>query len=75
MSRKLPVVRARELIRAATKAGFVFDRQKGSHAVYFREKDGARIVIPVHAGKTIKLKTVTTCITQRPNSNKIFNIS
>lgn len=58
MSPKLPVVTAGEVIRVATKVGFVFDRQKGSHAVYYRERDRARIVVPVHAGKTIKPKTL-----------------
>ncbi|MGQ9746856.1 MAG: type II toxin-antitoxin system HicA family toxin [Candidatus Caldatribacteriaceae bacterium] len=45
-------------MRVATKMGFVFDRQKGSHAVYYRERDKARIVVPMHAGKTIKPKTL-----------------
>jgi len=58
LSPKLPVVTAREVLRAAVEVGFVFDRQKGSHAVYYRERDRARIVVPVHAGKTIKLKTL-----------------
>jgi len=58
VSPKLPVVTAGEVIRVATKGGFVFDRQKGSHAVYYRERDRARIVVPVHAGKTIKPKTL-----------------
>lgn len=30
----------------AINVGFVFDRQKGSHAVYYRERDKARIVVP-----------------------------
>lgn len=58
MSPKLPIVTAREVVRVAMKVGFVFDRQKGSHAVYYREGDKARIVVPVHAGKTIKPKTL-----------------
>ncbi len=58
MSPKLPIVTAREVVRAALKAGFVFDRQRGSHAVYYRERDAARIVVPMHAGKTIKRKTL-----------------
>jgi len=39
VSPKLPVVKAREVVRVATKLGFVFDHQKGSHVVYYREKD------------------------------------
>jgi predicted RNA binding protein YcfA (HicA-like mRNA interferase family) len=59
---KLPVVRAREVIRVAEKLGFAFDRQKGSHAVYRRASDGARVVIPVHAGKDLKPKTLAGII-------------
>lgn len=58
MSHRFPRVTAREVVRVAIKVGFVFDRQKGSHAVYYRERDKARIVVPMHAGKTIKPKTL-----------------
>jgi len=50
---KLPVVKAREVARVAVHLGFVFDHQKGSHAVYYRERDNARVVIPMHAGKDL----------------------
>lgn len=43
----------------ALKLGFVFDRRRGSHAVYYRSSDHARIVVPMHAGRTIKPKTLT----------------
>jgi predicted RNA binding protein YcfA (HicA-like mRNA interferase family) len=62
MTPKLPVVRAREVIRVAEKLGFVLDRQKGSHAVYRRASDGARVVIPVHAGKDLKPKMLAGII-------------
>ncbi len=62
MTPKLPVVRAREVIRVAEKLGFVLDRQKGSHAVYLRAADGARVVIPIHAGRDLKPKTVAGII-------------
>ncbi|CUU03673.1 MAG: type II toxin-antitoxin system HicA family toxin [Fimbriimonadales bacterium] len=58
MSERLPRVTAKEVIRVAVKVGFTFDRQKGSHAVYYRERDGARIVIPVHSGQILKPKTL-----------------
>jgi predicted RNA binding protein YcfA (HicA-like mRNA interferase family) len=45
---KLPAVRPRDLARVARKLGFVLDRQKGSHAVYFRAADRRRAVIPMH---------------------------
>ena len=52
MSPKLPVVRPSEVVRVAERLGFLFDHQTGSHAVYYREKDKARAVIPMHPGKT-----------------------
>lgn len=58
MSHRFPRVTSREVIRVAIKVGFVFDRPKGSHAVYYRERDRARFVVPMHAGKTIKPKTL-----------------
>ena len=58
MSPKLPSLTGKELVRVALKAGFVFRRQSGSHAVYVRDSDKARIVIPIHAGKTLKPKTL-----------------
>lgn len=58
MSPRLPAVTAKEVVRVAKKMGFVFDRQKGSHAVYYRQRDKARLVVPMHRGKTIKPKTL-----------------
>lgn len=58
MSPKLPQVKAREVIRIAKRLGFEFDRQSGSHAVYYRKSDKSRIVVPVHPGKDIKPKTL-----------------
>ena len=46
---KLPAVRPSDLARIAQRIGFVLDRQKGSHAIFFRAADGKRIVIPMHS--------------------------
>ncbi len=51
---RLPSLRARQVIRALQKAGFVEDRQKGSHLVMRHPKTNALTVIPVHTGKTLK---------------------
>lgn len=48
----------RDLVRAAEKLGFVFRRQKGSHAVYKRDRDGRRIVIPMHGGRSLAVGTL-----------------
>ena len=58
MSPLLPQVNAKQLIRVARKLVFELDRQKGSHAVFYRASDKARVVIPIHAGSDIKPKTL-----------------
>jgi predicted RNA binding protein YcfA (HicA-like mRNA interferase family) len=55
---KLPSVRAREVARVAESIGFVLDRQRGSHAVYYRPSDGRRVVIPMHGTKDLKPGTL-----------------
>jgi predicted RNA binding protein YcfA (HicA-like mRNA interferase family) len=58
MSPSLPQVKAKDVVRVARKLGFELDRQKGSHAIFYRSSDKARIVIPMHAGRDIKPKTL-----------------
>ena len=55
---KVPAIRAREAVRVAVAIGFVFDRQKGSHAVYYRASDQRRVVIPMHGTKDLKAGTL-----------------
>ncbi len=61
MTPKLPAVTAKELVRIAERLGFSFRRQRGSHAVYVRASDHARVVIPMHTGD-LKLKTLRAII-------------
>lgn len=58
MSPKLPAVSAKDVARVAQSLGFAFRRQRGSHAVYVRPSDQARVVIPMHGTKTLKPKTL-----------------
>lgn len=58
MSPFLPQIKASDLIRVVKQLGFELDRQKGSHAIFYRPSDKARVVIPVHAGRDIKPKTL-----------------
>lgn len=55
---KLPAVKARDVVKVAESIGFVLDRQRGSHAFYYREADRGRVVIPMHAGKDLKPGTL-----------------
>jgi predicted RNA binding protein YcfA (HicA-like mRNA interferase family) len=57
---RLPAVSAREFVAVAQRAGFVFDRQKGSHAVWVRTtKHGTTtLVVPMHKGQSLKRGTL-----------------
>jgi predicted RNA binding protein YcfA (HicA-like mRNA interferase family) len=60
---RFPAVTAKDVIRAAKKLGFKFSRQSGtSHAVYKRETDKRRVIIPNHASVTVKRKTLAAII-------------
>ncbi len=45
---KLPVISGRECVKALEKAGFNFQRQKGSHISMVREEPFALVVVPDH---------------------------
>ena len=53
---KLPVMDAKEAEKLLLAFGFLLQRTKGSHRIYFKEKK--RIVIPFHAGKSLHPKIV-----------------
>lgn len=48
----LPILRPTELAKIVQKRGFFFDRQSGSHAVYFNPGSHRWTSIPIHR-KTI----------------------
>jgi predicted RNA binding protein YcfA (HicA-like mRNA interferase family) len=58
---KLPAATAKDLARVAERLGFVLRRQRGSHAIYVRASDQARVVIPMHKGE-LKRKTLRAII-------------
>ena len=58
MSPKFPVVTGKDVARVAQRLGFELRKQTGSHAVYVRPTDHARVVIPMHSGVAIKRKTL-----------------
>ena len=53
MSPKLPSVSCEQLVRALKRAGFVEQRQRGSHLHLRRETDKKRVTVPMHKGRTI----------------------
>jgi predicted RNA binding protein YcfA (HicA-like mRNA interferase family) len=50
----LPTLTLTQVVRALKRAGFVKDRQRGSHLILWHEGLRARTVVPIHSRKTIK---------------------
>lgn len=46
---KLPAVSWKDAVKALERAGFIFDRQRGSHLVYYHPESQATAVVPRHA--------------------------
>ncbi len=51
---KRPVVTAPKAIRALERAGFVLDRQKGSHKTFRHPDDGRSVTVPDHGSRPLK---------------------
>ncbi len=49
-------MKPKEMERLLEKNGFIFQRQKGSHRVFYNPKTNRRAVVPMHA-KDLKLGT------------------
>lgn len=45
---KLPSFKPKTLIKKFEKAGYVIDRQKGSHVILYHPKEHKRLTIPLH---------------------------
>ncbi len=58
----LPSLNARKVVRTLKKAGFVEERQKGSHLVLVHPQTRARTIVPIHGGKTVKKSLVYAII-------------
>jgi predicted RNA binding protein YcfA (HicA-like mRNA interferase family) len=58
MSEKLPRVDCQQLVRALKRAGFVEQRQKGSHLHMRRASDNKRVTVPIHKGRTMPIGTL-----------------
>lgn len=49
---RLPVIKAREILKVLKLLGFALKRKKGSH-FFFAHKDGRTTVIPMHPSETL----------------------
>lgn len=56
MSPKLPRVTAGELVRALKRTSCAVDHQKGSHLFLRHQGRPGLVVVPMHSGRTLRLK-------------------
>jgi len=54
--KRLPVLSWQQVTKALEKAGFIFDRQRGSHMVYYHTETTRTVVVPRH--RVIKAGTL-----------------
>ena len=54
---KLPVIKAKDLIKILNKIGFLEHRQKGSHLI-LKHNDGRRVIVAIHTSKDIPVGTL-----------------
>ncbi len=59
---KLRILKPNELIRALEKAGFVIQRQKGSHVYLKHPRTGLRVPVYSHPGSDLKRSTLLKII-------------
>ncbi len=45
---KLPSITPQKVIKVLEKSGFILDRTKGSHHIYYHPKTKRRVVVPLH---------------------------
>lgn len=63
MSTRLHRITAKEMIRVLERRGFVLSKSSGSHHI-FRNPDGVRATVPIHAGKTLHPKVLQSILRQ-----------
>lgn len=64
MSKKLPSLRPREVVRILERAGFAKWRQRGSHLTMYRARDHRALTVPIHFAKAIPKGTLRALIKQ-----------
>jgi len=75
MSPKIPIVTAKELIRALKRAGFSKDRQKGSRLTLINSKTNKTVTIPVHTGVDIGKGLLKDYHRRRPDNRRVHKSS
>ena len=59
---KLPILSGDKVVKAFSKAGWVKNRQKGSHIIMTKIESDIILSIPVHKNKTVKRGTLNALI-------------
>jgi len=60
---KLPALTAQKVIKILEKKGFVLDRVKGSHHIFYQSETKRRVVVPVH-GRDLPTGTLLESLKQ-----------
>ncbi|MCM2466670.1 type II toxin-antitoxin system HicA family toxin [Methanoculleus oceani] len=60
---KLPVLTAQKIIKILGKKGFVLDRVKGSHHLFYHPETKRQVVVPVH-GRDLPTGTLLEILKQ-----------
>lgn len=68
---KLPGFKPKPLIKKFEKAGYVIDRQKGSHVILYHPEEHKRLIIPLHV-KDLPKGTLLSIIKQAGLSKEEF---
>jgi predicted RNA binding protein YcfA (HicA-like mRNA interferase family) len=61
VSRKFPVLAAKEVVRVLRRHGFVLAGQAGSHQKW-RHPDGKQVIVPMHGAKSIPIGTLKNIV-------------
>jgi predicted RNA binding protein YcfA (HicA-like mRNA interferase family) len=67
---QLPSLSWQQVVKALKRAGFVLDRQKGSHMVYYHPETNHTVVVPRH--RTIKTGTLRELLREANFSQEEF---
>ncbi|MFW6105138.1 MAG: type II toxin-antitoxin system HicA family toxin [Chloroflexota bacterium] len=62
MARKLPRLKANEVIRILQHHGFAFASQRDSHQKWRNDDTGKQVIVPYHKGKQLPLGTLRSII-------------
>jgi predicted RNA binding protein YcfA (HicA-like mRNA interferase family) len=74
VSKELPAIKPKDLVRTLHKAGFESWRQKGGHLTLYRGSDNRSLTVPVHFSRTVPKGTLSAIIKQAGLSVEEFNL-